>query len=262
MMPSVAVGFGALAALTACTDRPATPLELEFTVRSTHLEDCRAGGGVLQFYVSDLHTTDGSGARIRVDLDVTTPWQDGSTALVSLPSDCASRAGHARNATVTGRFPPGDHRHVEFDLGVPFARNHVNPLKAQPPLNVPSMFWTWQTGYKFVRLDLGDQWSFHLGSTGCASASAARPSTQPCRQSNVARVRLPTPPGPRALIVVDLDTLLAGVDVSRHASCTDRYAERPFCGPLLAALGLDPVTGQCSDGCAGQTVFSVSDGPD
>ena len=236
-------------------------MQLEFATHGTHFEECRAGGSVLRFYVSGLHATDSSGARVPIDLDAAEPWQDGRTALISLPSDCAGTAGQASNATVTARLPPGDYRYLEFDLGVPFARNHANPLQAQPPLHVPSMFWTWQTGYKFVRLDLDARWSFHLGSTGCTSASAARPPTEPCRQPNVARVRLPMPGGPRGYIAIDLDALLEGVDVSRHPSCSGRYAERPACGRLLSALGLDPATGECARGCAGQTVFGLSDGP-
>ncbi len=257
-------GSGALLASTACTDRASTPIGLSFAVRSTHFEECRHGGGVLRFYVSDLHATDAGGARVPVDLEASGAWQDDRTALVSLASDCAATGGAERNATITGRLPPGDHRHlefIEFDLGVPFERNHANPLRAQPPLHLPSMFWTWQTGYKFLRLDLGERWSFHLGSTGCASASAARPPAQACRQPNRARVRLPMRPALGAPIIVDLDALLAGIDVSGHPSCSDRYAERGSCGRLLAALGLDPATGQCADDCAGQTVFHVSDGP-
>lgn len=253
---AAAVAF--LAALTACTET--TTLQLDFAVDSTRFNDCRAGGRVLHFYVSDLHATDARNTRVPVELDGSRPSQDARTALVSLPGECASTAGHTRNATVTGRLPRGDYRHLEFDLGVPFARNHAHPLRAQPPLNLPSMFWTWQTGYKFVRLDLGDRWSLHLGSTGCASASAARPPAQPCRRPNLARVRLPMPPSPRASITVDLDALLEGVDPSRHPSCTDRYAERPACASVLAALGLDPVTGACAAGCTGQTAFRVSHG--
>ena len=261
----VPVAFGALLSLTACTDGTPLPFELEFTVRSTHFEECRLGGGVLRFYVSDLRARDSNGARIPVELDVSGPWQDGRTALVALAADCASTKAHDSNTTVTARLPAGAHRHlefVEFDLGVPFAPNHANPLRAEPPLNLPSMFWTWQTGYKFVRLDLGDRWSFHLGSTRCASASAARAPAQPCRQPNLARVRvrLPMPHALQTRIVVDLDALLDQVDVSRHPSCTDRYAERAPCGTLLAALGLDPITGECADGCAGQRVFAMANG--
>ena len=259
----VAVGIGVLIALTACTDRATTPFQLEFAVRSTHFEECGSGAGFLGFYVSDLRARDASGATVPLDMDTRGTWQDGRTALVSLASDCASARGPDRNAIVTGRLPPGHGQElafVEFDLGVPFERNHANPLQAEPPLSLPSMFWTWQTGYKFVRLDLGDRWAFHLGSTGCVSASAARPPAQACRQPNVARVRLPMPAALGAPIVVDLDALLDGVDVSRHPPCSDRYAERGSCALLLAALGLDPVTGACTDGCAGQTVFGLSDG--
>ncbi len=56
--------------------------------------------------------------------------------------------------------------------------NHANPAAALAPLNVGSMFWTWQLGYKFLRLDVRRQdsdtsaWSLHLGSEGCQSNAA------------------------------------------------------------------------------------------
>ena len=259
----VAVGIGVLIALTACTDRATIPFQLEFALRSTHFEECGSGAGFLGFYVSDVRATDAAGTRVPLDMDTRGTWQDGHTALVSLASDCASASGHEGNATVTGRLPAGDLREfvsVEFDLGVPFERNHANPLQAEPPLNLPSMFWTWQTGYKFLRLDLGDRWAFHLGSTRCVSASAVRPPAQACGRPNASRVRLPMSAALRAPIVVDVDALLKDIDVARHPPCTDRYAERESCGLLLEALGLDPVTGDCADNCAGQTVFRVSDG--
>ena len=102
---------------------------------------------------------------------------------------------------------------LEFDLGVPFERNHANPLTAPPPLNAASMFWTWQTGYKFLRLDLGTDWSFHLGSTGCVSESAVRP-PEACRQPNRATIRLPAAAAFDGVVAVDLDGLLAGIDIA------------------------------------------------
>lgn len=120
----------------------------------------------------------------------------------------------------TTQLQPGQ---VSFELGVPFALNHQNPLKAQPPLNQSDMFWTWQLGHKFLRLDLHKSseaetqepttsstgWQFHLGSVGCQSASVMRAPSQPCAHPNRAEITLAYQ-GQQTLIL-DLAPLLTGV---------------------------------------------------
>ena len=171
-------------------------------------------------------------------------------------ADAASMA----NPAVTGRVASAIYQAVEFELGVPFEHNHANPLTAPPPLNVSSMFWTWQTGYKFLRLDLGNDWSFHLGSTGCVSASAVRP-PQACNRPNLATVRLPAAAAFQGVVVVDLDSLIAGLDVAAAENCVEAYGKREECRRLLAGLGIDAETGRCVSECGHQTLFRYEPPP-
>ncbi|MCY3624358.1 MAG: metallo-mystery pair system four-Cys motif protein [Gammaproteobacteria bacterium] len=211
-------------------------------MRSTQAEDA-----LLRFYLSELAMIDAEGRTVPVRLDANA-WQSDSTALVAL-------GGNTENPVVSGKVANGRYEAIEFLLGVPFERNHGNPLAAAAPLNVPSMFWSWQSGYKFVRLDVGNDWSFHLGSTGCVSASAVRPPDEPCRQPNAARIRLASDAPEGGTIVVDLDALLAHIDTAVEGNCMAAYAEREACRSLLANLGMDPDTGLCLDGCGTQAVF-------
>lgn len=221
---------------------PETPVRLAFEMRTTHADDI-----LLRFYLSELAMIDGEGRFVPVRLD-TNAWQHDGTAMVAL-------GGETENPVVSGMVANGRYEAIEFLLGVPFERNHGNPLAAAPPLNVPSMFWTWQSGYKFVRLDIGNDWSFHLGSTGCVSASAVRPPGEPCREPNAARVRLAGDAPEAGTIAIDLDVLLAHIDTAAEDNCMAAYAEREACRSLLANLGIDPDTGECLDGCATQAVF-------
>ena len=216
-----------------------------FEVHSSHAVD-----PLLRFYVSDLTmlTTDGGAVPVRLD---ESPWQNDRTALVAL-------GGPARNPVVSGRVATGRFEAIEFLLGIPHDRNHGDPLRAEPPLNVPSMFWTWQSGYKFLRLDIANDWSFHLGSTGCVSASAVRPPADPCRQPNAARIRLASAAPDTGTVVVDLEALLARVDIGADGNCIDSYAEREACRSLLTALGLEAGTGRCIADCDGQRVFRLT----
>ena len=247
------------AGLGGCGETPAVPVRLAFEVRSAHLDDCASGRGVLRFYVSDLVMLDEKGGRVPVRLDADSRWQSRSTALVALEAACPGSAPAPRNGTVFGSVEPGQYHAVEFQLAVPFAGNHRNPLRAEPPLDVPSMFWTWQSGHKFLRLDLADRWSFHLGSTGCISASAARPPAGECRAPNVARIRLPARAAYGGPVIVDVDALLEGVDIAPGRNCAGDYAARESCRRLLAALGIEAETGRCLDDCAGQRVFRLDD---
>ena len=245
--------------LAACNDAPTAPVTIEFEARSADLRDCRSGSAMLRFYLSDVAMVGADGSRAAVEFDAPEGWQDGRTALLAFHVGCEETAHPHMNSWVSGRVTQGDYRSIEFDLGVPFERNKGPALQARPPLNVPSMFWTWQSGYKFLRLDIGDKWSFHLGSTGCISASAARAPQDECGQPNLARIRLPLPEA-RQRVLVDIDMLLDGVDVAAQAPCVGRYAERPSCAGLLSALGLDPATGTCVGNCASQTVFRLAGG--
>ena len=204
----------------------------------------------MRFYVSGLTMIDAQGHAVPVTLGAN-PWQNEVATLVAL-------GGRTENPTVSGRVPGGDYKAVRFLLGIPFDRNHGNPLAVSAPLNVPSMFWTWQSGYKFVRIDIANDFSFHLGSTGCVSASAVRPPAEPCRQPNAARIRLASDTPATGTIVLDLDALVAHIDTGAAANCMEAYADRDACRGLLANLGLDPDTGLCVEGCESQAVFGFA----
>ena len=257
-----------LAALAAqgCGDTGTQPVRLEFSLNSSLLA-CVGGpaSGQLGFYVSGLRLVDGHGAAIPVRLDALPTQSKGDgIALVSWNGRCAPSSNADANPdadaaamtdpVVTGRVPRGHYDTIEFELGVPFERNHANPLTAPAPLNVPSMFWTWQSGYKFLRLDIGSDWSFHLGSTGCVSESAVRP-PRVCEQPNLATIRLPAAAAFGGVVAVDLDTLLADFDIAAADNCVDAYGNLEICRRLLTRLGIDVDTGRCSGDCGRQALF-------
>lgn len=253
----------ALAATLAhgCGDAATESVRLQFRLDSSLLA-CGGGAasGQLGFFVSDLRLVNAQGAvPVRLDATTTQSQADG-VALVAWPGVCVqppeahSEADTMADPVIAGRAASAQYEAVEFELGVPFERNHANPLTATPPLNVASMFWTWQTGYKFLRLDVGTDWSFHLGSTGCVSESAVRPADT-CQQPNRATIRLPAAAAFDGVIAVDLDQLLAGLDIAVAENCVEAYGKIGECRRLLTTLGLDADTGLCTDDCRHQTFF-------
>ncbi len=161
----------------------------------------------LRFYLSDFSLNQQPLAL------VSSHWQQSQLAL--LGTDCQGNS----NWQLAFNQPLAAGK-LNFTLGLPFASNHQNPLTASPPLNHGELFWNWQLGYKFLRLDLqgpSHGWAFHLGSTGCQSASVLRPPAVPCRAANTFAVSLDYQPGQR--LQLDLATLLAKVMLEPDSSC-------------------------------------------
>lgn len=130
------------------------------------------------------------------------------------------------------------HAPLNFELGVPFLLNHQNPLTAHIPLQQLEMHWAWQNGYKFFRLDLkGPQrdWSFHLGSSGCSSASVMRAPAQECTAPHRVKVQLPYQG--QSTLTLDLGLLLRDFIPTAQNSCMADPASFS-CQQLLPAIGI------------------------
>lgn len=136
---------------------------------------------------------------------------------------------------------------LNFNIGVPFAQNHLNPLIQASPMNVSSMFWSWRNGYKFMRLDLRtdtDGFAFHLGNLGCQSTSSVRAPQAPCQQSNVIKTAIElnqdlveTEQGIDINIAFDLSMLLKNVSIRREHSCMFMGLEqKENCASILQPL--------------------------
>lgn len=109
-----------------------------------------------RFYVSEVELLDTNGNAVPLVLDQDSVWQYKNLALL----DFENGSGPCRNGNsglhtaVTGSVPKGKYRGVRFTLGVPFELNHGDPTIAPSPLNFTSMFWVWQVGYRFVKIDM------------------------------------------------------------------------------------------------------------
>jgi uncharacterized repeat protein (TIGR04052 family) len=203
----------------------------------------------LQFYVHDIELLDERGMAYPFRFEAREPWQSEQVALVDL-------TGEPQNAIVRGTVLGAEkYTGIRFMVGVPFALNHANPLTAAAPLDRGPLFWTWQSGYKFLRADFvgnGRESSFHLGSTGCSSASALRPPAQPCAQPNRMRVQLNGDPV-GGVIRFNLAALVASA-----GACTGNYGHEQACAAAYASTGLQPQTGACVDEfCSGQKLWTL-----
>ena len=200
-----------------------------------------------RLYVHDVRLVDTTGAEVPVRLDEDQKWQASGVALLDFEDKTGLCAGTtATNTEVRGSIAVGAgaraYKGVRFRVGVPFPTNHGDAATAPSPLNLTTMFWTWQSGYKFVRIEghsaSGTGFIVHLGSTGCTKDAGGQVTA--CQSPNRPEVALdgfdPTAAGARA-IAVDLAGLLGGSDLGKDVECMSGPGAAD-CVPLFARLGL------------------------
>jgi uncharacterized repeat protein (TIGR04052 family) len=205
----------------------------------------------LRFYVQDLRLVRDDGEEVAVELDQDfKPWQLENVALLDFEDGtipCDQFGNAATNDVIVGTAPAGDYHGIQFTMGVPFERNHGNQATAPDPLSLPAMFWSWQAGYKFLRidtfnLDSGEEFRIHLGSTGCAGEPPRTPVTSCARPNRVGVVLDDFDPA-IDVVVADLAALLAGSDIDVNTAGTPPGCmgdpDDPECGPIFAAFGLE-----------------------
>ncbi len=202
-----------------------------------------------RFYVSNVRLLTSDDREVAVLLDQDGVWQLEDVALLDFEnktSPCVNGTVQT-NETVRGRVAPGAYNGIRFVLGVPFRRNHGDASVAPPPLSLTSMFWSWQAGYKFLRVDTAlDAYHIHLGSTGCYFAQPGV--VGGCARPNRAEVILRPFSVEDDVIVADLAALLADSDLNENKEGTPPGCMSDpgddDCNVLLRNLGVDFASGQ------------------
>ena len=108
-------------------------------------------------YVSNVRLVNAAGQEVPVTLEQDGLWQVQNVALLDYENatgGCSDVGTTAMNDQVIGTVPEGNYDGLVFDLGVPFELNHADATTAPSPLNVSSLFWSWQYGYKFARIEI------------------------------------------------------------------------------------------------------------
>lgn len=222
-----------------------------------------------RLFVSAIEYRNADGEWVALTLEQDGVWQHENVVLLDFEdgtAGCADSGTPEMNTDIVGTLPDGTYDAVRFDVGVPFALNHNDSATAPAPLNAPGMFWTWQGGYKFVRVDFtmdGEtpfRWNTHVGSTGCVSDAPVQAPVEECSRPNRASMVFESF-SPTDSLTLDLAALVADTDVLTNTpdtppGCMSNPAEPDDCGDTFAALGIDFATGACVDGCADQTVLA------
>lgn len=198
-----------------------------------------------RFYVSGIKLLAMTGEEVPLELEQDGVWQYQDVALIDFetgPGDGCGEGSSATNTSVRGSVPAGVYTGIKFDLGLPFELNHGNVSTAPPPLNYTAMFWSWNDGYKFLRVDtLDDKFRVHLGSTGCDGSTPADP-PQACARPNLPTITLTGFNPSHSTIDADLAALLADNDIDANQPGTPPGCmgspDDQDCAPLFRNLGL------------------------
>ena len=176
----------------------------------------------LRLYVHDVRFVTASGVEVPLALDQD-DFQNGEIALLDFETG-GSACGSGNTPThteLTGTLAQsGPFTALRLRLGVPEARNHLDSGSQPSPMNLSSMYWNWQGGYKFMRFEATTDEtargvSFHLGATNCTGDATA--GTRTCANGNRPELTLPLPAGfdPSShVVVLDVADWLATMDLS------------------------------------------------
>ena len=219
----------------------------------------------LRFYISDVKLISAAGEH-PVAL-TQNQWQYKNVALLDFENATGNCNGSTEtNFQISGTAPKGTYTGIEFSLGVPYELNHldVSSSATPAPLNISGMFWTWLTGYKFMKIDFttaGGTGNLHIGSMGCTSASGSTTEapTSECKFKNRARIRLEKQGLDLARDKVNLDVqkLLQNVTYTSNVyKCHSMKMgqDTTDCPKIFPQVGIDFATG---DNTGSQTAFSI-----
>jgi uncharacterized repeat protein (TIGR04052 family) len=199
-----------------------------------------------RFYVHNVRLVTRGGQEVPLTM-TDNVWQRSGTALLDFENQTGSCTGGTAdtNAVVVGTVPAGDYVGLRFTFGIPFAQNHQDAALAPAPFNYTSLWWNWNGGYKFARLDFASTgqpqgWFIHLGSTGCNAASGTQAPTA-CSEPNRVEVALTGFEASRNVVVADLGRLVAQSNVDQNLGgargCMSGTTD-PECPTVLAGFGI------------------------
>lgn len=276
----------AVPALVACSDDPVAPdtsprpVSIKFAARVgtqpfvcgqtyTGMGTTASTVSATEFmmYVTDVKLLTAAGAEVPVTLTQDNKWQLENITLIDFAAGGAgtacANASAETNLQVVGTVPGGaTYTGIRYTLGLPFARNHGDATTAPGPLSATTMFWSWNGGYKALRLDLKttglpNGWFLHIGSTGCTPGGGASVVPTSCTAPNQMTYTLPAFDAATQTIVADVAPLIAtsNLDVNQGgpAGCMSGTTDND-CPVLFSAYGL-PFNGGAAP--ASQAFFRV-----
>ena len=193
--------------------------------------------GDLRLYIHQVELLTADGQATPLILEEDGLWQQGDVALLDFEDGCENGTRELNN-NIRGEIVPRAYTAIRFRIGLPAALNSPETILEErgSPLNQSSMYWTWNSGYKFMRLDaIGAPFRFHLGASGCSADFE-------CAQENIPVITLEGWREGESEITLDLAQLLEASNLEENSpgsapGCMGDVND-PDCPPIFQRLGL------------------------
>jgi uncharacterized repeat protein (TIGR04052 family) len=179
----------------------------------------------LRLYVYDVALVRADGSRVPVALDTDGRSQAQNVALLDFEDASGSCEGGTAetNSKVVGSVADHpDYTGVHFRIGVPSELNHLDAARQPAPLDVESMFWSWQDGHILLasewKTPLNAGWQLRVAESLYESEGGCKGSHQrgySCPNSFQPIVELPAFDVARDKVKLDLAVLFRGIDFTR-----------------------------------------------
>ncbi|MBJ3784701.1 MbnP family copper-binding protein [Devosia sediminis] len=207
-----------------------------------------------RFYIMDVALIDAGGEAVPVTIAERSPWQADGITLIDFEDGTGPCDGGnpGLNDRIEGHVPEGHYQGLRFTMGLPFLEAHGDVTIASAPLDLSAMFWSWQSGYRYLKVDMvGDMtgghggrptgFSVHLGDSGCVGPTFSQRPVG-CAHINVVSGEFADFDPSNNRIVADLGRLLAETDVAANTpdtapGCMSEMHD-PDCIGVFARLGL------------------------
>ncbi|MDZ4724631.1 MAG: metallo-mystery pair system four-Cys motif protein [Leptospira sp.] len=150
-----------------------------------------------RFFVYDVKLVRADGTTSDFTLTPDNTFQSSTVALLDFENktgDCTVGTTDT-NTTLKGFAVSGIYVGVQFKIGVPDDQNKLLNTTASAPLNASGMYWSWTSGYKFLKFEwlakegAGTTNQFHLGGGTCTGGNG---SNLNCSYPNVPTVTVKT----------------------------------------------------------------------
>ena len=195
----------------------------------------------MRMFVHDVVLVSTDGQEYPVQIDDDGIWQRDGIVLLDFENGCENGTSQM-NTKVVGRVANTNTNSIRFSVGIPPEVNsNETVLEGRgSPLNQTAMFWSWMSGYKYIRLDgAAGPFRFHLGATGCDSAFQ-------CDEVNIPTIQIDGFEPREHQIRLDLGHLLAETDISTNSpgtapGCMGESID-PDCTSIFERLGLGNTT--------------------
>ncbi|MFP2907735.1 MbnP family copper-binding protein [Pyxidicoccus sp. 3LFB2] len=172
-----------------------------------------------KMYLRDVTLVRANGERHPLTLEQDGRWQRDAIALLDFEDGtgtCDTGSPGMRSEVVGTAPEHDDYTALEFKVGMSPEQNHLNGPIEPPPFNAPNMWWSWQGGFKFVKLDVrsrtNEEFYFHLGASGCTGSVA---DGYTCGADNQSTILLSGFNPDSNQVVLDLAGLFSNIDVER-----------------------------------------------